>query len=295
MRDAAGGTDIAAKLVAKLLDATAGSEDAELGFYSVVSGGIGERMALGQGLRVGSPTGGDQGIGSINAENYNINGVRIPTSDVELINATTHAPTAADHGKSFVYTHVSGCTVTLPAIANVFAGFRVALINDSSSGSVTVNRSGADAIEPSATTFQIPSVDGCRGVRLQVANSKWLTSTRRFRSSAQVPAANTDYVIAHNLGATPNDGWVTLQCKTAELGYAVGQQVQFNVSDPIGDGANGAKGMTLAWDATNVEGHSSSNAQPFSVVTDQTTNAQDAITNANWDLYFWVHVHGSMG
>jgi hypothetical protein len=183
----------------------------------------------------------------------------------------------------------------LPAVGNVFAGYRIALVNDSLGSTITVNRSGLDVIEPSAATFQIPSVDGCRGIRLQVAGGKWLTSTRRFRSSAQTPSANADYVIPHNLGAIPNDGWVILQCKTAELGYAVGQQVQFNVSDPIGDGANGAKGMTLAWDATNIEGHSSGNAQPFSLVTDQATNAQDAITNASWDLYFWALVHGSIG
>jgi hypothetical protein len=294
MRDTGGGTDVAAKLVAKLLDPTAGNEDAELGFYSIVGGAIGERMTLGQGLKVGAPAGGDPGAGSINAIDYYRNGVRVPASDVDLVTGTTHAPIAADHGKTFVYTHASGCVVTLPGIADVFAGYRIALVNESGAA-ITANRSGTDTIEPSATTFQIPNVDGCRGVRLQVANSKWLTSTRRFRSSAQTPAANTDYVIPHNLGATPNDGWVTLHCKTSELGYVVGQQIQLNVSDPIGDGANGAKGMTLAWDGTNVEGHSASNAQPFSVVTDQATNAQDAITNANWDLYLWAQTNGSIG
>ncbi len=295
MRDSGGGTDVAAKLVAKLLDPTAGSEDAELGFYSVVSGALGERMTLGQGLKVGVPAGGDRGAGSVNASEYYNNGVRVPTSDVVLVTGTTHGPLAADHGKTFVYTHASGCIVTLPGVADVFAGFRVALVNESSGGAVTVNRSSTDTIEPSATTFQISNVDGCRGVRLQVANNKWLTSTRRFRSSAQTPAANTDYVISHNLGATPNDGWVTLQCKTSELGYVAGQQIQFNVSDPIGDGANGAKGMTLAWDGSNVEGHTGSNSQPFSLVTDQATNVQDAITNANWDLYFWAQLNGSIG
>jgi hypothetical protein len=295
MRDSGGGTDIAAKLVAKLLDATAGSEDAELGFYSLVSGALGERMTLSQGLRVGTPSGGDPGAGSVNAVDYYRNGVRIPTSDVELVAGTTHAPLAADHGKTFIYTHASGCAVTLPGIADVFAGYRIALVNDSAGSAVAVNRSGTDTIEPSATSFQIPNVEGCRGVRLQVANSKWLTSTRRFRSSPQTPAANTDYVIPHNLGASPNDGWVTLHCKTSELGYVVGQQIQFNVGDPIGDGANGAKGMTLAWDGTNVEGHSSSNSQPFSLVTDQATNAQDAITNTNWDMYFWAQLSGSIG
>lgn len=295
MRDSGGGTDVAAKLVAKLLDATTGSEDAELCFHSLANGGLQERMTLGQGLKVGAPNGGDLGAGSINAVHYYSNGVRVPTSDVEVVSGTTHAPVVTDHGKTFVYTHVSGCTVTLPEIATVFAGYRVALVNESSGGAILVNRSSTDIIEPSATTFQIVNVDGCRGVRMQVANGIWLTSSRRFRSGPQTPASNTDYIIPHNLGSIPSDGWVTIQCKSAELGYAIGQQVQFNVSDPIGDGANGAKGMTLAWDANNVEGHSGSNAQPFSLVTDLGTNAQDSITNANWDMFFWAELHGSIG
>jgi hypothetical protein len=80
MRDGGGGTDVAAKLVARLLDPTAGSEDAELGFFSLAGGALAERMTLGQGLKLGAPTGGDPGAGKINAVDLQVNGVSIATA-----------------------------------------------------------------------------------------------------------------------------------------------------------------------------------------------------------------------
>jgi hypothetical protein len=94
MRDAGGGTDVAAKLVARLLDPTAGSEDAELAFHSLVSGALAERMTLGQGLKVGNPTGGDPGPGKINAADVQVNGASIafaPASEAEMEAATSTA------------------------------------------------------------------------------------------------------------------------------------------------------------------------------------------------------------
>jgi hypothetical protein len=46
-RDSGGGTDVAAKIVAKLLDPTAGSEDAELQFATLVAGALAARLVLG--------------------------------------------------------------------------------------------------------------------------------------------------------------------------------------------------------------------------------------------------------
>src|SRR5882672_12163701 len=67
MRDAGGGTDFAAKLIAKLLDPTAGSEDAELQFATLVAGTLAARLILGQGLYTPNAAGGDKGADTINA------------------------------------------------------------------------------------------------------------------------------------------------------------------------------------------------------------------------------------
>jgi hypothetical protein len=103
MRDASGGTDVAAKLVAKLLDPTAGSEDAELSFHSLVNGVLAERMTLGQGLRVGNATGGDPGFGKINAVDIEVNGASIafaPATEAEMetaVSTSTFSSPARQH------------------------------------------------------------------------------------------------------------------------------------------------------------------------------------------------------
>jgi hypothetical protein len=63
-RNSAALKNVAAVLV-KPTDETPGSEDAELLFRTIVPGALTERMILGQGLRVGAPTGGDKGVASV--------------------------------------------------------------------------------------------------------------------------------------------------------------------------------------------------------------------------------------
>lgn len=66
-RDSGAGTDTYATIHAKIADPTAASEDGTLEFDTVVAGSIATRAYIGQGFVVGSPTGGDKGVGTINA------------------------------------------------------------------------------------------------------------------------------------------------------------------------------------------------------------------------------------
>src|SRR5262249_50742674 len=140
MRDASGGTDIAGKLVAKLLDPTAGSEDAELHALTVVAGALAARRVVGAGGYPPNATGGDKGGDTINARGIYQNGVPHAASDVSIQSGTTHAPALTDHGKTFIYANAAGCTVPLPAASGLFAGWSIRLHN-ASTGSVIVNRS----------------------------------------------------------------------------------------------------------------------------------------------------------
>jgi hypothetical protein len=56
-------------------DPTAGSEDSSLVFWNTVAGATAFKMTLGNGLHMRNATGGDQGLGTINAQGYYINGV----------------------------------------------------------------------------------------------------------------------------------------------------------------------------------------------------------------------------
>lgn len=51
------------------LDIADGSEDGEFELRTRVGGALGQRIAIYEGLRVGNPTGGDQGAGTINVDN----------------------------------------------------------------------------------------------------------------------------------------------------------------------------------------------------------------------------------
>jgi hypothetical protein len=66
MRDSAANTDNVAAIVAEILDTTNGSEDIRLLIQTIVAGTLATRGYWGQGLVIGSPTGGDKGAGTIN-------------------------------------------------------------------------------------------------------------------------------------------------------------------------------------------------------------------------------------
>jgi hypothetical protein len=76
-RDDGGGTDVYARILAVLLDNQASGEDGELKLGTVVAGTLADRMIVGQGVRIGSATGGDQGAGTLNATNVYDDGVSI--------------------------------------------------------------------------------------------------------------------------------------------------------------------------------------------------------------------------
>jgi hypothetical protein len=79
-----------ATLVAQIINAAPGSEAGEWQFHTMVAGALAQRMRLRQGLRLGSPTGGDMGQGTLNATELYKNGVR----------AWTTVPKAADEART---------------------------------------------------------------------------------------------------------------------------------------------------------------------------------------------------
>lgn len=87
-RDSGAGTDVYAKIIAQIIDATAASEDARLILQAAVAGTLATILTLGPGVQVGAPTGGDPGAGKINATGYQIAGVAVADRIVQVVNAT---------------------------------------------------------------------------------------------------------------------------------------------------------------------------------------------------------------
>jgi len=79
-RDSAANQQQYAAVQATILDPTSGSEDATLDFVTVNAGTAAKRGYIGQGLVVGSPTGGDKGGGTANFESVYVQNVQFSPS-----------------------------------------------------------------------------------------------------------------------------------------------------------------------------------------------------------------------
>lgn len=65
------------KTAARILDPTAAAESGELLLVTRKNGALQNAVTIGQGVRVGSPTGGDKGSGTLNATEFWENGKRL--------------------------------------------------------------------------------------------------------------------------------------------------------------------------------------------------------------------------
>ncbi len=282
MRDAGGGTDFAAKLVAKLLDPTAGSEDAELHFATLVAGTLAARLILGQGLYTPNATGGDKGGDTINAQGVYQNGVPQAASDVSIQAGSTHSPALADHGKTFIYTNAAGCTVTLPAASGLFAGWSIKVIS-SSAGSITFNRSSTDTIwskNTSLTSMQMPSagdggtltVDGTGGSAKFYFVGKRSSTPPDFATTITTTTTNP-----HNLGVVPDVIVTRLVCVSNNLNY-VGATDTVDLWAATTSAGGGAVHLK---DATNV---TTITANGATSIPNKTAGTVSQITTGNWNF-----------
>lgn len=112
-----------ASIDAYYTDATNASEDVVLSFKTMIAGvAKAEKMYLGNGLVVGSPTGGDKGAGTVNATLYD--GGTLVTEKIATITenaqtGTTYTLVLADAGKMVTCSNAAAITLTVPANATV--------------------------------------------------------------------------------------------------------------------------------------------------------------------------------
>lgn len=77
--DSGGANETLARIQVNVIDLTAGSEDGEIDLLTAATGVLASRMKVRQGLQVGSPTGGDKGVGTINtASGVYVNDIALP-------------------------------------------------------------------------------------------------------------------------------------------------------------------------------------------------------------------------
>jgi hypothetical protein len=203
-----------------------------------------------------------------------------------IVTGTTASPGLSDNGTLYVATG-AGFTLTLPALSGVFNGYRVGLRNRVSSGTCIANRSSTDTVESQGTTgltsITLPSLSDQVWFIADATNSRWyVLGTRSFESTEISLATSTVDSQAHSLGIVPKDHRQFLRCKTAELGYSVGDEV--GIEGPR-DQATAQTETELVLDATNgvlLIG----TIQNQRAINKTTPATQVAITAANW-RYFW--------
>lgn len=79
-RDSAANKQLYAEILARILDATSTTEDAELIIRTVLAGTVANRLRIGAGVYTEGATGGDKGVGTINAESVYMAGSLLPFS-----------------------------------------------------------------------------------------------------------------------------------------------------------------------------------------------------------------------
>lgn len=95
-----------------------------------------------------------------------------------------------------------------------------------------------------------------------------------FESAEQTVAGNTTLNIAHGLGVVPKIFQVVLRCKTAELGFSVGDEVAYNFHL-----VSGVSVIEASADATNIIiNYTGANTR----VLNKTTQVDSTITASSW-------------
>jgi hypothetical protein len=118
--------------------------------------------------------------------------------------------------------------------------------------------------------------------------AKLVVTKRAQLTSTSLPAAGTTVTLAHGLSAVPTLISIRLTCKTAELGYSVGDTVY--VSPISGDTPGTATGYGLGArvDSTNVYILNGSGGLP--ILQKSTGTLAAAATPANWQLDVFAFV-----
>lgn len=107
----------------------------------------------------------------------------------------------------------------------------------------------------------------------------------RFVSAEQAcPAATGTLSVAHGGTRVPDVLYAVLRCKTAELGYAVGDEVQL-----LNQSQNIARDSLIGANATNVFARFEMSGAMTPAIRNFSSGAWTAVTAANWRVVFKAH------
>jgi len=198
-------------------------------------------------------------------------GLSIPVS----VKTGSHAMLAADKGAEIQFT-TAGVTLTLLAAASAGNGATLILRNAAASGDVTIDPNGAETLDGLATRLLRPGdrvILRCDGAAWATVAGEYSFTTSEI--SIVAAAASTD---AHGLGGLPDRIRTILRCKTADLGYAVGDEVEVAYASYNGYESNNTQVFSTATNLKSIQGSTRW------WVAHATSGVVNLITPANWKM-----------
>ena len=121
-------------------------------------------------------------------------------------------------------------------------------------------------------TVAIPDKSGTLAMTSDIVASPFTAS---YQSAAQTMTAGSGATLAHSLGGRPKIIYAYIRCKTAELNYAIGDEVPMPIevnNFGINAWSDGTTNIRY-WIATGLR------------LPNATTGGDNAITYANWELF----------
>lgn len=230
-------------------------------------------------------------VGTISSTKADFIGLSINGVNVGFLGAPLNTQSAnytlvlTDAGKRIYSANSGATTITIPLNASVAFPVDDGIIQIVNNGTTAIAISptgGVTLIQDGTGTTGALSVPPASTATLQkVGTDTWFLSqslTPAFFESGEMSATagTVNTTVAHGLGVTPKRVSGVLRCKTADIGYSVGEEV-----DVLFDNASGARGVVIRniGDATNlgyVVGTGSLSAANGS------TGAGTSMTNSSW-------------
>lgn len=198
-------------------------------------------------------------------------GISIPVS----AKSTSYTMLGSDKGDEIVFT-TAGVTLSLLAAAAAGNGAALIVRNAAASGDVTIDPNGSETLDGLTTRALRPGdrvVIRCDGTAWATVFGEYSYTTAELALVAAT--ASTD---AHGLGGVPDRIKTVIRCKTAELNYAVGDEVEVTYTYYNGYENNNAQ---VSANATNLRSVQGTNRW---VIANASSGSLVGPTAANWKM-----------
>ncbi len=183
-----------------------------------------------------------------------------------------------DANRAVETNHIKDAQVTLPKLATLSNLNVVGNVSGSTASPTAVEiKDENDMVSDSATALATQ-----RSIKAYVGTQVASVTTNIYKSSeTNIPATNTTLEWTHSLGQTPDHIKLSLICKTAEFGYAVGDEIDFTSMYTYN------VGVQTFWANSTKIGYRSyvaAGTNVFNIAKRDVVNQVVQVTNANWKI-----------